>query len=111
MNPFMPFCLFVAARIYLQCYKMQPENDGARSALQFLLLAMAVLRSTNPMADSFLVQLELELEGTGVEMPPRYPSFDHVALPDDPKDGTPWVKIVSPLVDIVEIGAVKKSAG
>lgn len=107
----MPFCLFVAARIYLQCFKMQPENDNARSAVQFLLLAMGVLRSTNPMADSFLVQLELELDGTGVQMPPRYPSFDDFTLPDDPKDGTPWVKIVSPFLNIVEVDVVKQSSG
>ena len=36
------------------------------SSLQFLLQAMQALRRKNPLTESFLVQLDLDLESTGV---------------------------------------------
>jgi hypothetical protein len=41
------------------------------SSLQFLGSAMNALKRKNPLAESFLAQLEIDLEGTGVELGPR----------------------------------------
>lgn len=40
-----------------------------KSSLQFLLQAMQVLRRKNPLTESFLVQLDLDLEGAGIPKP------------------------------------------
>ena len=40
-----------------------------KSSLQFLLQAMQALRRKNPLTESFLVQLDLDLEGAGIEKP------------------------------------------
>ena len=69
MNPFVPFCLYVAARALIQYASMQPNDDNARSSVKFLLSAIAVMKPTNPLADSFLVQLDIELEGIGLDAP------------------------------------------
>lgn len=71
MNPFVPFCLYVAAQVLLQYITIQPKDDNAKSSLQFLLSAMTVIKSTNPLAASFLVQLDVDLEGSGVEAPAK----------------------------------------
>ncbi|MCJ1418011.1 hypothetical protein MMC32_004356 [Xylographa parallela] len=69
MNPFMSFCLYVAARIYIHSYKKQPEDMLTRSNLEFLLNAMQAQRKKNPLSESFLVQLMVDLDGCGVENP------------------------------------------
>ncbi|MCJ1286276.1 hypothetical protein MMC26_005621 [Xylographa opegraphella] len=69
MNPFMSFCLYVAARIYIHTYKKQPDDMLTRSNLEFLLNAMQAQRKKNPLSESFLVQLMVDLDGCGVENP------------------------------------------
>lgn len=69
MNPFSPFCLYVAARVLIQYVVDQPDDDQARSSVKFLLTAIAALKSSNPLADSFLVQLDVEVEGSGMDAP------------------------------------------
>lgn len=69
MNPFMSFCLYVAARIYIHTYKKQPNNMQTQSNLEFLLNAMQAQRKKNPLSESFLVQLMVDLDGCGVENP------------------------------------------
>ncbi len=71
MNPFVPFCLYIAARVLIQYVAMQPHDDDAKSSVKFLLSAIAVMKPTNPLADSFLVQLDVELEGIGFEAPAK----------------------------------------
>jgi hypothetical protein len=68
MNPFMAFCLFVAARIYAHAFKKRPNDQHARSNLEFLLRAMAAGRKKNPLTESFLVQLMVDLEGCGLDI-------------------------------------------
>lgn len=40
------------------------------SSLQFLLVAMHALKAKNPLTESFIVQLDVELEGSGLQIPP-----------------------------------------
>jgi len=69
MNPFVAFCLYVAARVFVQYLKSRPEDQTVRSSLQFLLSALNALKHKNPLTESFLVQLDVDLEGSGLETP------------------------------------------
>lgn len=66
MNPFSAFCLYVAARVFVQYLKSRPDDQSVRASLDFLLGAMRALKRTNPLAESFLVQLDVDLGGNGV---------------------------------------------
>lgn len=71
MNPFLPFCLYVAARVFVQYLKSRPEDGAVKSSMHFLLSAMQALKGMNPLTESFLVQLDVDLEGSGLELPRR----------------------------------------
>ena len=62
----MPFCLYVAARVFIQFLKATSEDAETRSSLSFLLTAMAWLKAKNPLSESFLVQLGLDIQGSGL---------------------------------------------
>ncbi|KAF2145361.1 uncharacterized protein K452DRAFT_264324 [Aplosporella prunicola CBS 121167] len=66
MNPFLSFCIYVAARVFVQYLKTRPDDQQMQSHLRFLLQAMRALKRRTPLSGSFLVQLDLELEGAGV---------------------------------------------
>lgn len=66
MNPFISFCLYVAARVFVQYLKSRPEDNQAGDSLRFLLSAMNVLKRKNPLTESFLIQLDVDLESLGL---------------------------------------------
>ena len=63
MNPFLSFCLYVAARVFVQYLKSRPNDEQVRASLQFLLTAMGHIKKKNPLTESFLVQLDVDLAG------------------------------------------------
>ena len=63
MNPFLSFCLYVAARVFVQYLKSRPKDEQVRASLQFLLMAMGHIKKKNPLTESFLVQLDVDLAG------------------------------------------------
>lgn len=67
MNPFISFCLYVAARVFVQYLKSRPKDNQVRMSLHFLLTAMHALKRKNPLTGSFLVQLDVDLEAAGLE--------------------------------------------
>lgn len=67
MNPFISFSLYVAARVFVQYLKSRPKDIQIRASLQFLLSAMQAIKRKNPLTESFLVQLDVDLEGAGLE--------------------------------------------
>lgn len=69
MNPFMAFCLYVAARVFVQYLKSRRDDETVKSSLHFLLAAMQALKAQNPLTESFLVQLDVDLEGSGLDLP------------------------------------------
>ena len=69
MNPFMAFCLYVAARVFVQYLKSRRDDETVKSSLRFLLAAMQALKAQNPLTESFLVQLDVDLEGSGLDIP------------------------------------------
>ncbi|CZS90503.1 related to Zn(II)2Cys6 transcriptional activator [Rhynchosporium graminicola] len=68
-NPFISFCLYVAARVFVQYLKSRPEDSQTADSLRFLLSAMNALKKKNPLTESFLVQLDVDLEGLGMRNP------------------------------------------
>lgn len=69
MNPFIAFCLYVAARVFVQYLKSRPEDQTVGASLEFMLCAMRALKHTNPLTESFLIQLDVDLEGSGMDDP------------------------------------------
>jgi hypothetical protein len=69
MNPFISFCLYVAARVFVQYLKSRPNDSQTGDSLRFLLSAMNALKRKNPLTESFLVQLDVDLEGLGMRNP------------------------------------------
>lgn len=67
MNPFINFCLYVAARVFIHMLKKSPDEAEVRSSLDFLLAAMRQFKTTNPLSESFMIQLGLDLQGCGIE--------------------------------------------
>lgn len=79
MNPFLAFCLYVAARVFIQFLKKIPNNTEIRASLDLLLTAMRVLQRKNPLTESFLVQLNLDIEGSGLDVFFHNPDFSTIA--------------------------------
>lgn len=87
MNPFISFCLYVAARVFVQYLKSKPDDSAIVDSLRFLLSAMNALKRKNPLTESFLVQLDVDIEVLGSRVPklkhafPRNTDFVSIAPP------------------------------
>lgn len=66
LNPFMSFCLYISARVFVQYLKSRPGDSTVYSSLQFVLSALNAMKTKNPLTESFLVQLDVDLEGIGI---------------------------------------------
>ncbi|KAK4162095.1 hypothetical protein QBC43DRAFT_87464 [Cladorrhinum sp. PSN259] len=75
MNPFISFCLYVSARVFVQYLKSRPDDSQTADSLRFLLSAMNALKRRNPLTESFLVQLDVDLEALGVRIPKLKSAF------------------------------------
>ncbi|KAK0612934.1 fungal-specific transcription factor domain-containing protein [Bombardia bombarda] len=75
MNPFISFCLYVAARVFVQYLKSRPDDSQTGDSLRFLLSAMNALKRRNPLTESFLVQLDVDLEALGTRIPKLKSAF------------------------------------
>ncbi|KAM0533513.1 hypothetical protein ACHAP9_002134 [Verticillium nonalfalfae] len=75
MNPFIAFCLYVAARVFVQYLKSRPDDSQTADSLRFLLSAMNALKRRNPLTESFLVQLDVDLEALGMRIPKLRAAF------------------------------------
>ena len=69
MNPFIAFCLYVAARVFVQFLRARPNEQQVSSSLQFLLTAMHAMTQKNPLTESFIAQLELDMDSAGINNP------------------------------------------
>ena len=78
MNPFMAFSLYVAARVFVQYLKNTPSDTEVKSSLEFLLTAMSALRKKNPLSESFMIQLNLDIEGCGLDILLHNPDFSSI---------------------------------
>lgn len=85
MNPFISFCLYVSARVFVQYLKSRPDDSQTSDSLRFLLSAMNALRKRNPLTESFLVQLDVDLEALGQRIPKLKAAFPRST--DSPSPG------------------------
>ena len=69
MNPFIAFCLYVSARVFIQYLKSKPDDAQTIDSLRFLLSAMNALKRRNPLTESFLVQLDVDFEALVLKIP------------------------------------------
>lgn len=69
MNPFIAFCLYVSARVFVQYLKSKPEDAQTIDSLRFLISAMNALKRRNPLTESFLVQLDVDFESLAAKIP------------------------------------------
>lgn len=69
MNPFISFCLYVSARVFVQYLKSKPDDDQTADSLRFLLSAMNALKRRNQLTESFLVQLDVDFEALAARIP------------------------------------------
>ena len=71
----MAFCLYVAARVFVQYLKKMPDDQEVRQSLEFLLAAMRVIQRKTPLTESFLVQLTMDIEGSGLDFSLHNPDY------------------------------------
>ena len=71
----MAFCLYVAARVFVQYLKKMPDDHEVRQSLEFLLAAMRAIQRKNPLSESFLVQLNMDIEGSGLDFSSHNPDY------------------------------------
>lgn len=57
----------MSARVFVQYLKSRPDDDAIADSLRFLLAAMNAMKSKNPLTESFLVQLDVDLESLGMK--------------------------------------------
>ena len=67
MNPYLPFCLYVSARVFVQYLRKVSQDATVQQSLEFLLSVMGLIKRYNPLAESFLIQLGLDIEGSGLD--------------------------------------------
>lgn len=60
LHPYIPFPLYLSARIFAQMAKANPQDDNANSLVRFLLSALVAMKDVNPLVDSYLAQLDME---------------------------------------------------
>ncbi|KAK7741676.1 hypothetical protein SLS63_001233 [Diaporthe eres] len=89
VNPFTSFCLYVAARVFVQYLKSRPDDSQTVDSLRFLLAAMGALKRRNPLTESFLVQLDVDLEALGARIPKLRAAFPRSTLGTSDTSGDP----------------------
>ncbi|KAI1492332.1 fungal-specific transcription factor domain-containing protein [Biscogniauxia mediterranea] len=89
MNPFLSFCLYVAARVFVQYLKSRPDDGQTADSLRFLLAAMNALKKKNPLTESFLVQLDVDLEALGMRIPKLKSAFPRSTDSPGPRNNLP----------------------
>ncbi|KAK9390863.1 fungal-specific transcription factor domain-containing protein [Lipomyces mesembrius] len=62
-NSFMSFCVYIAARCFVQALRTSPDglDPATRARLEFLLTALDNMKEDVPIAQSFLLQLEVDI--------------------------------------------------
>jgi hypothetical protein len=96
MNPFISFCLYVAARVFVQYLKSRPDDSQSVDSLRFLLSAMNALKKKNPLTESFLVQLDVDLESLGM----RNPKYKSVFAYSEDNVSGPFVPLIALLIQL-----------
>lgn len=65
----MAFCIYASARVFIQYLRSRPHDLTARSSLEFIVNILKALKRKNPLSESFLMQLDVDMEGIGFQIP------------------------------------------
>ena len=65
----MAFCLYVGARVYVQYLKARRNDIQIQNSLEFILRAMHAMKRRNGLTESFIAQLDLDMETSGIPNP------------------------------------------
>jgi hypothetical protein len=68
INPFLAYCLYIAARVLIQNLKPKSKDSQIIATLQLIMAAMHSFKRRNPFTGSFLTQLEVDMEGIGIDV-------------------------------------------
>jgi len=100
MNPFIAFCLYVAARVFVQYLKKAPGHQENFGHLDFLLTALRALQRKIALTELFSIQLTLDIEASGLDtilFPPDYSStFMHGNVSSNPSYRPPQMQNEDP---------------
>lgn len=110
LNPFIAFCLYVAARVFVQYLKSKKTDMTVRASLTFILSAMMALRAKNPLTESFLVQLDVDLEGSGLNIPSPLGANRYVNRPAGECPANTDAVKCSPLIELRETQSLGQQA-
>lgn len=67
LNPWVGFCLYVAAGVFLKDLKSEKPGPQSLGNIEFLLAAMAAIGQKHSITKHFSAQLELDAEGAGLK--------------------------------------------
>ncbi|KAF4625684.1 hypothetical protein G7Y89_g12482 [Cudoniella acicularis] len=107
LNVYTPFSLYLATRIFSQISKADPHDDNASSSTHFLLSALTAIKDSNPLVESYMIQLDLEGIGlSALQANVRVSSqlaksMAGISIEEEIEDSS-WITFVSPLVRIIE---------
>lgn len=76
MHPFLSFCVYVGARVFIQYLKNNPQDENIYSQLEFLNDVLKNLKKLNPLTESFIVQLEVDI-GADLDNPTHGSRFPY----------------------------------
>lgn len=79
----------------MQYLKSRPADEQIKSSLYFMLSAMYAMKRKNPLAESFLVQLDVDLEAAGLDEMRELSSEASTALFSPRGQGCPMEQILS----------------
>jgi hypothetical protein len=65
----MSFCLYVAARVFIQYLRARRDDARFQSSLSFVLSAMNAMKKKNALNEAFLAQLDVEMEACNLPRP------------------------------------------
>lgn len=64
----------------MQILKNMPNDQEVLASLEFLLSVMQAMKKRNPLSETFLLQLSLEIEGAGLDVILNNPDFSSATL-------------------------------
>lgn len=96
MNPFMAFCLYICGRVFVQYLKARRDDQQIQTSLNFVLQAMHTMKRWNGLTESFIAQLDLDLEAAGIANPHYQGSLENIIK----KGVVSWLSHYSPCSQI-----------
>ncbi|KAE8454281.1 hypothetical protein EG329_005206 [Mollisiaceae sp. DMI_Dod_QoI] len=86
MHPWIGFCLYVSAGVYVKDYKRGTRDPNCMTTLEFLLSAMRSIGAKHNITNHFTAQVELDMQAAGIVQPSQRPSVECVNTTESPEN-------------------------